>query len=42
MKGIVFTEFFGLVEDKWSADMIEDLIEDTNPSSGHLYCRWYV
>jgi hypothetical protein len=37
MKGIVFTEFFSLVEKEWSADMVEDLIDDTNPASGGAY-----
>ena len=37
MKGIVFTEFFSLVEKTWSADMVEDLIDDVNPASGAAY-----
>lgn len=37
MKGMVFTEFLDMVEDKFSADMVDDIIDDTNPISGGAY-----
>lgn len=37
MKGMVFTEFMDMVESKFSADMVDDLIEDTQPPSGGAY-----
>jgi hypothetical protein len=37
MKGVVFTEFFGMVEQVFSADMVDDLIEATEPPSGGAY-----
>ncbi len=37
MKGVVFTEFLGMVEESFSADMVDDLIEATNPASQGAY-----
>jgi hypothetical protein len=37
MKGMVFTEFLDMVEDKFSADMVDDIIDDANPPSGAAY-----
>jgi len=37
MKGMVFTEFLDMVESKFSADMVDDIIEDANPASGGAY-----
>lgn len=37
MKGIVFTEFVGMVEAQFSADMVDDIIDDAQPSSGGAY-----
>lgn len=37
MKGVVFTEFFGMVGDVFSDDMVDDLIEATDPASGGAY-----
>lgn len=37
MKGVVFTEFFGMVEAQFSADMVDDLIDATEPASGGAY-----
>lgn len=37
MKGMVFTEFLDMVEDKFSADMVDDIIDDANPASGAAY-----
>ena len=37
MKGLVFSEFANLVEEKFGADMIEDLIDATQPASGGAY-----
>ena len=37
MKGVVFTEFFGMVEQGFSADMVDDLIDATTPVSGGAY-----
>lgn len=35
MKGMVFTEFLEMVEDKFSADMVDDIIADSNlPNAG--------
>ena len=35
MKGVVFTEFLEMVEDKFSADMVDDIIDDSDlPSEG--------
>lgn len=37
MKGMVFTEFLEMVEDKFSADMVDDIIEDSDLASGGIY-----
>ena len=37
MKGVVFTEFFGMVGDVFSDDMVDDLIDATDPASGGAY-----
>ena len=37
MKGMVFTEFLEMVETKFSADMVDDIIDDANPVSGGAY-----
>ena len=37
MKGVVFTEFFGMVEAQFSDDMVDDLIDATQPASGGAY-----
>lgn len=37
MKGVVFTEFFGMVEQEFSADLVDDLIDATQPASGGAY-----
>ncbi len=37
MKGMVFTEFLEMVETKFSADMVDDIIDDANPASGGAY-----
>lgn len=37
MKGIVFTVFLEMVEEKFSANMVDDIIDDANPSSGGAY-----
>lgn len=37
MKGIVFTEFLDLVEARFSADMVDDIIDDSNVPSGGAY-----
>ncbi|MEE4243915.1 MAG: heme NO-binding domain-containing protein, partial [Kangiellaceae bacterium] len=37
MKGIVFSEFVEMVEDKFGEDMMDDLIDATNPASGGSY-----
>jgi len=37
MKGMVFTEFLEMVEDKFSADMVDDIISDSAPPSGGAY-----
>lgn len=37
MKGIVFTEFFSMVERKFSEDMVDDIIDDSNLPSGGAY-----
>jgi hypothetical protein len=37
MKGMVFTEFLQMVEDKFSADMVDDIIDDANLASGGAY-----
>ncbi|QDL52734.1 heme NO-binding domain-containing protein [Rhodoferax aquaticus] len=37
MKGMVFTEFLEMVEMKFSADMVDDIIDDSAPPSGGAY-----
>jgi len=37
MKGIVFTEFLEMVEVRFSADMVDDIIDDANLPSGGAY-----
>ena len=37
MKGVIFTEFLGLVEEKWDADMVDDIIEACDLPSGGAY-----
>jgi len=37
MKGIVFTGFIDMVEDGFGIDMVDDLIDETNPASGGAY-----
>jgi hypothetical protein len=37
MKGVVFTEFLEMVEDRFSAEMVDDIIEGCNLASGGAY-----
>ena len=37
MKGVVFTEFLGLVEEHFSADMVDDIIDDAHLPHGGAY-----
>lgn len=37
MKGMVFTEFLDMVEARFSADMVDDIIDDAKPTSGGAY-----
>jgi hypothetical protein len=37
MKGIVFTEFLEMVEDRFSADMVDGIIDRADPPSGGAY-----
>jgi len=37
MKGVIFTEFFELVEQTWSLDMVDNLIDDCDLPSGGSY-----
>ncbi|MGV8837671.1 heme NO-binding domain-containing protein [Cellvibrio sp.] len=37
MKGIVFTEFMDMVEQRWGLEMVDDLIDATNPASNGAY-----
>lgn len=37
MKGLVFTEFMAMVEEKFGMDMVDDLIDETDPTSGGAY-----
>jgi len=37
MKGLIFTEFLGLVEEKWDADMVDDIIDACDLPSGGAY-----
>ena len=37
MKGVVFTEFLQMVEDRFSADMVDDIIDDARLPHGGAY-----
>ena len=37
MKGVVFTEFLEMVEAKFSADLVDDIIEESKLNSGGVY-----
>lgn len=37
MKGVVFTEFLEMIEARFSADMVDDIIDDANLPSGGAY-----
>ncbi len=37
MKGLVFTEFLDMVEQRFSADMVDDIIEASDLPSGGAY-----
>ena len=37
MKGVVFTEFLEMVEDRFSLDMVDRIIEQADPPSGGAY-----
>ncbi|MFM1887546.1 MAG: hypothetical protein RL026_2703 [Pseudomonadota bacterium] len=37
MKGVVFTEFLEMVEQRYSLDMVDDLLEEAAPASGGAY-----
>lgn len=37
MKGMIFTEFFSLVESAFGADMVDDIIDDANLPNGGAY-----
>lgn len=37
MKGIVFTEFIEMVENRFSADMMDDILDAANTASGGAY-----
>lgn len=37
MKGVVFTEFLEMVESRFSADMVDDIIDDAKLPSGGVY-----
>jgi hypothetical protein len=37
MKGMVFTAFLDMVESQFSADMVDDILDDANPASGGAY-----
>ncbi|MCK6391680.1 MAG: heme NO-binding domain-containing protein [Azonexus sp.] len=37
MKGVVFTEFLDMVADRFSADMVDDIIDDAQLPSGGAY-----
>jgi len=37
MKGVVFTEFLGMVEQQFSADMVDDVIDDAHLPHGGAY-----
>lgn len=37
MKGLVFTEFLEMVESKYSADLVDQILEDSDLPSGGIY-----
>lgn len=37
MKGVIFTEFLGMVSDRFSEDMVDDIIEASDLPSGGAY-----
>ena len=37
MKGLVFTEFLEMVESKYSADVVDQILEDSELASGGIY-----
>lgn len=37
MKGIIFTEFLDLVEEKFGLELVDQIIEESNPDSGGIY-----
>lgn len=37
MKGMVFTEFLDMVEDVWSLDMVDTILDSAHPPSGGAY-----
>ena len=37
MKGIIFTEFLDLVEEKFGLEMVDKIIEQSNLDSGGIY-----
>lgn len=37
MKGVVFTEFLDMVEDKFTMDMVDNIIDDSELPSGGVY-----
>ena len=37
MKGVIFTEFMEMVENTFSMDMVDDIIDDAQPASGGAY-----
>ena len=37
MKGVVFTEFLDMVEQRFSADMVDDIIDDAQLPHGGAY-----
>lgn len=39
MKGVVFTEFLEMVEARFSADLVDDVIDAANLPSGGVRCR---
>jgi hypothetical protein len=39
MKGVVFTEFLEMVEDRFSADLADQIIEESDLASGGAYTR---
>jgi hypothetical protein len=39
MKGLVFTELFELVEEKWGFDFLDELIEDSSIENGGVFTQ---